>query len=78
MNDNDPVTRYHITVTDVHPDGTTTERIDGTCDAFVLAITADPNGQLRILTDHDGPVDHRRTALKSLTAHIDATIGLQR
>ncbi|MDQ2729327.1 MAG: hypothetical protein M3Y91_16035 [Actinomycetota bacterium] len=78
MNDNDPTTRYRITVTDVQPDGTTSERIDGVCDAFVLAITADPNGELRILTDHHGPLHHRRTALKSLTAHIDATNGLQR
>ncbi|MDQ2754365.1 MAG: hypothetical protein M3R71_02320 [Actinomycetota bacterium] len=78
MNTNDAATRYHITVTEVRPDGTTAERIEGACDSFVLAITAEPNGELRILTDHDGPVDHRRTALKSLTTHVDATIGIER
>ncbi len=42
MNDNNPATRYHITVTEVRPVGATGERIDGVCDAFVIATTADP------------------------------------
>ncbi|MDQ6617724.1 MAG: hypothetical protein M3083_23965 [Actinomycetota bacterium] len=71
-------TRYKITVVETQPDGTSTTRIEGTCDAFIIAITAKPHGELRVLTDHDGPINHRRTAFKSLTTHIRSTIGLGR
>ncbi|MHB1533136.1 MAG: hypothetical protein ACYC1D_00700 [Acidimicrobiales bacterium] len=71
-------TPYRIVVSELTPDGTVKERIAGDCSAYLVTITAEINGELRILTDHDGPSDQRRTALASLTAHIKATIGLGR
>ena len=71
-------TRYHVHVNEIHPDGTTKERFDGTCDAYVLAVAQERNGELRVFTDHDGPVRQRRRAIQSLMAHVRATIGLGR
>lgn len=73
-----PVSRYRITVIETRPDGTTKERIAGTCSAYVLAISEDRDGELRVLTDHDGPIQQRRIAVTSLTEHVKATIGLGR
>ncbi len=57
--------RYRITLAEVRSDGTTRQLIDGTCSAYLLAITHDPeHGELRVLTDHDGPADQRRTGLE--------------
>ena len=67
---------YEITVVEHAPDGTTKELVAGRCSAFVLAICADIRGELRILTAHEGPVSQRRKAIRSLTAHLRATIGL--
>lgn len=74
----EPAVHYRITLVELGPDGTTKERIAGTCSAYVLAMCADINGELRILTDHDGPPGQRRTAITSLTQHIRATVGLGR
>ena len=71
-------TRYHVHVNEIHPDGTTKERFDGTCDAYVLAVAQERNGELRVFTDHDGPVRQQRRAIQSLMAHVRATIGLGR
>lgn len=71
-------TPYRIVITELRPDGTIHERIAGDCSAYLVAITADINGQLRILTDHDGPTSQRHKALASLTSHIRATIGAER
>ncbi len=46
-------TRFHVTLSEVRPDGTTKERFDGTCDAYVLAVAQEHNDELRIFTDHD-------------------------
>lgn len=70
--------RYHVNVSEVRPDGTTKERFDGTCDAYVLGVAQERNGELRVFTDHDGSVRHRRRAVQSLVAHVRATIGLGR
>lgn len=73
-----PAPRYRITLSEFGPDGSLRVRIEGNCSAYVVAITEDRTGDLRILTDHDGPVDQRRKALRSLTEHIRVTIGLKR
>jgi hypothetical protein len=73
-----PASRYRITLSEIRSDGTTKLLIEGPCSAYVLAITEDRNGELRVLTDHDGPPSQRRRALDALTAHIRATIGLER
>lgn len=70
--------RYRVTIEEIGADGATKERIAGACSAYVLAICADVNGELRVLTDHDGPTSQRRKATRSLTEHIRATIGLGR
>jgi len=70
--------RYHVNVSEVRPDGTTKERFDGTCDAYVLGVTQERNGELRVFTDHDGSVRQRRRAIQSLMVHVRATIGLGR
>ena len=74
----EPDRRYRIALSEFRPDGTLKVRIEGNCSAFVLAITEDRTGELRVLTDHDGPANQRRTALRSLTEHIRVTIGLKR
>lgn len=71
-------TPYRIVISELTPDGTIKERVAGDCSAYLMAITADINGELRILTDHDGPPAQRRKALNSLIAHIHASIGLER
>lgn len=71
-------TPYRIVVSELTADGAVKERIAGDCSAYLVTITAEINGELRILTDHDGPPDQRRKALASLAAHIKATIGLGR
>jgi hypothetical protein len=73
-----PPGRYRITLAEIHRDGTTRQLVEGICSAYILAITDDGHGELRVLTDHDGPADQRRRALESLTAHIRSTIGLGR
>ena len=73
-----PESRYRITLSEIRSDGTTKQLIEGACSAYVLAITEDRSGELRVLTDHDGPPTQRRKALDALTAHIRATIGLER
>ncbi len=73
-----PSSRYRLTLSEIRPDGTTKQLIDGLCTAYLLAITQDKDGDLRVLTDHDGPPAQRWTALKRLTAHIRATIGIER
>lgn len=70
--------RYEITVIEHAPDGTTKELLGGRCSAFVLAVCADINGELRVLTMHEGPTGQRRMAIKSLTEHMRSTIGLGR
>lgn len=70
--------RYEITVIENAPDGTTKELLGGRYSAFVVAICADINGELRVLTMHEGPPSQRQTAIGSLTEHIRATIGLGR
>jgi hypothetical protein len=74
----DLAVQYRITLVEIAADGTEKELIAGTCSAYVLAICKDLNGELRILTDHDGPTRQRRTAIRSLTEHVRATIGLGR
>lgn len=70
--------RYRISLREVRPDGTTKERLAGECSAYVIAIGEERDGELRVLTDHDGPTRQRRKAIRSLTEHIRATIGLGR
>jgi hypothetical protein len=70
--------RYEITLVEHTPDGTTKELVAGRCSAFVLSICADVNGELRVLTVHEGPTSQRRRAITALTEHIRATIGLGR
>lgn len=70
--------RYRISLSEVRPDGTTKELLAGDCSAYVVAISEERDGELRILTDHDGPTRQRRKAIRSLTEHIRATIGLGR
>jgi hypothetical protein len=74
----EPTGRYRITLSEFNPDGTLTVRIEGNCSAFVVALTEDRTHNLRVLTDHDGPIEQRRTALTALTTHIKTTIGLGR
>jgi hypothetical protein len=73
-----PAGRYRITLSEFQPDGTLKVRIEGNCSAFVVALTEDRAENLRILADHDGPIEQRRTALKALISHIKATVGLVR
>jgi hypothetical protein len=74
-----PVSTWRITVVEISADGSTRERFCGDCDAYLLAVAKTVSGgQLRLFTDHDGPINQRRTALKSLSTHIRATIGLGR
>jgi hypothetical protein len=70
--------RFRITLSEVRPDGTTKERLSGDCSAYVIAICEERNGELRVLTDHDGPTSQRRRAIQSLMAHAHTTIGLGR
>ncbi len=70
--------RYEITLIEHTPDGTTKELVAGRCSAFVLAICAEINGELRVLTLHEGPTGQRRKAITTLTEHIRATVGLGR
>jgi hypothetical protein len=70
--------RYEITLVEHTPEGGTKELVAGRCSAFVLAICADVNGELRVLTLHEGPTGQRRKAISALTEHIRATIGLGR
>jgi hypothetical protein len=71
--------RYRITLSEFLPDGTLKVRVEGNCSAYVLAITEDrTGGELRVLTDHDGPRSQRHKALEALTKHIRATIGSRR
>ncbi|HET7486663.1 MAG TPA: hypothetical protein VFJ85_01955 [Acidimicrobiales bacterium] len=69
---------YEVTVIEHAADGTTKELVGGRCSAFVLAICADVNGELRLLTLHEGPTGQRRKAISALSEHIRATIGLGR
>ncbi len=73
-----PASRYQITLSEIRSDGTTKRLIEGACSAYILAIVEDRNGELRVLTDHDGPPSQRRRALDALLGHIGATIGLER
>jgi hypothetical protein len=70
--------RYEVTVLEHAADGSTKELVGGRCRAFVLAICAEVRGELRVLTVHEGPTSQRRKAIRSLTEHIRATIGLGR
>lgn len=70
--------RYRISLHEVRPDGSTKELLAGDCSAYVIAIGEERDGELRVFTDHDGPVRQRRKAIRSLTEHIRATIGLGR
>jgi|GEM_PF-3486376 len=69
------LSRYRVTLVELLPDGTTKERFQGDCDAYLLAVVAAIRGELRAFTDHDGPAQQRRTALDALTTHVKATIG---
>lgn len=69
---------YRVVVSEMTPDGTIKERIAGDCSGYLIAITAEISGELRILTDHDGPVPQRRKALQSLTAHLRSAVGAGR
>lgn len=71
-------TPYRIVISELRPDGTIHERLAGDASAYIVAITAEPKGELRILTDPDGPPEQRRKALANLTAHLNATIGIAR
>ena len=74
-----PVQRpYQLTLIEHLPNGTTKERFHGDCEAYTLAVTTTARGELRVFTDHDGPIQQRQTALQALTAHIKATIGIGR
>ena len=70
--------RFRISLHEVRADGTTKERLAGDCSAYVIAIGEERDGELRVLTDHDGPIRQRHKAIRSLTEHIRATIGLGR
>jgi hypothetical protein len=70
--------QYQLTLIEHLPDGTTKERFHGNCEAYTLAVTTTIRGELRVFTDHDGPIQQRRTALQALTTHIKATIGIGR
>jgi hypothetical protein len=70
--------RFRITLSEVRPDGTTKERLSGDCSAYVIAICEERNGELHVLTDHDGPTRQRRRAIQSLMTHVRATVGLGR
>jgi hypothetical protein len=70
--------RFHVNLQEIRPDGTTKERFDGICDAYVLGVAQEHNGELRVFTDHDGPTRQRRRAIQSLMTHVRATIGLGR
>ena len=70
--------RFRIALHEFQEDGSLKVRVEGNCSAYVVAITEDRTGDLRILTEHDGPAAQRRKALLSLTQHIRATIGLGR
>ncbi len=52
--------RYEITLVEHTPEGGAKELVAGRCSAFVLAICADVNGELRVLTLHEGPTGQRR------------------
>jgi len=69
---------YEITLLEHRSDGTTRELFAGTASAFVIAVCAQVGGELRIFTDHEGPTSQRRRAIRSLTEHVRATIGLGR
>ena len=71
----EPTSQYRVTVVEIGADGTTKDRIEGICEAYVLAITKRSGGELRVLTDHDGPATQRQKALRALTVHVRATIG---
>lgn len=71
----EPARRYRITLSEFLPDGTLKVRIEGNCSAYVFAVTEDRTGDLRVLTDHDGHVDQRRTALNSLPPTSDRRSG---
>ena len=68
-------TPYRIVISELTPEGSVKERIAGDCSSYLVAITAEVGGELRILTDHDGPPDQRKKALASLTAHVKTIIG---
>ena len=70
--------RFRISLSEVRPDGTVKERLAGDCSAYVIAISEERDGELRVLTDHDGPTRQRRKAIRSLTEHVRATVGLGR
>lgn len=70
--------RYQLTLIEHQPDGSIKERFHGDCEAYTLAVTTTVRGELRIFTDHDGPIQQRRTALQALTTHIKTTIGIGR
>lgn len=69
---------YEVSVIEHAADGTTKELVAGRCSAFVLAICADVNGELRVLTVHEGPTGQRRRAIGALSEHLGATIGPER
>lgn len=69
---------YEVSVIEHAADGTTKELVAGRCSAFVLAICADVNGELRVLTVHEGPTGQRRRAIGALSEHVRATIGPER
>jgi len=60
---------------ELSPEPSIKERVAGDCSSYLVAITAQVGGELRISTDHDGPPDQRNTALASLTAHVKTIIG---
>jgi hypothetical protein len=68
-------TPYRIVISELSPDGSVKERIAGDCSSYLVAITAEVGGELRILTDHHGRPEQRKKALSSLTAHIKGIIG---
>ena len=69
---------YEVTVIEHAADGTTKELVAGRCSAFVLAICADANGELRVLTVHEGPTGQRQRAIDALSEHVRSTIGPER
>ena len=75
MSNTQPPGRWRVTLAEYEQDGTLKVRLEGNCSAFVLAVCEDRDGPLRVLTDHDGPPDQRRTALQALRDHIQTTIG---
>ena len=70
--------RYQLTLIEHLPDGRTKERFHGDCEAYAIAVTTTVRDELRVFTDHDGPIQQRRTALQALTDHIKATVGIGR